>query len=136
MCGIPEEDFEFDFEKDLEDAVNDDQQEAYVFELVIDADDFDRVEIEDDTGDEEVRYANNVNEQCPTFNEMLAEEYLLKQKVVEEKQGDVPVVKESDIIVDRIKWFRDLKSERKFLRPFKFFAQHKVVSMEDIIRWC
>ncbi|MFS7938451.1 hypothetical protein Hanom_Chr05g00439861 [Helianthus anomalus] len=92
MCGIPEEDFEFDFEKDLEDSENDDQQEAYMFELVIDDDDFNRVEFQDDTDDEEVQYANNVNEQFPTFNEMFAEEYLLKQKV-EEKQRDVPVVK-------------------------------------------
>ncbi|MFS8002389.1 hypothetical protein Hanom_Chr13g01201531 [Helianthus anomalus] len=61
-------------------------------------------------------------------------EDILKRKV-EERQGDVPVINEDEIMFDKTKWFKDLKSERKLPRSLKFFTQHKEIFIGDIISW-
>ncbi|XP_022014776.1 glutamic acid-rich protein-like [Helianthus annuus] len=66
--GIPEEEFVFDFEAGLEDMSKEDNESEHVFEPVANADEYDRVEIED-IRDDEIRYANNIDEDLPTFNE-------------------------------------------------------------------
>ncbi|MFS7962182.1 hypothetical protein Hanom_Chr08g00723661 [Helianthus anomalus] len=38
-------------------------------------------------------------------------------------------------IIDRVKWFKELKDERKFLRSLKFFKEHKDIFVRDIISW-
>ncbi|MFS7963221.1 hypothetical protein Hanom_Chr08g00735511 [Helianthus anomalus] len=83
---------------------NDDKQEAYVFQPIPDADEFDSVEIEDDFDDEEVRYATHVNEEFPTFTEMFADEAedTVKRKAEERvKQCKSPHNDKRETLFDR-----------------------------------
>ncbi|MFS7953079.1 hypothetical protein Hanom_Chr07g00614381 [Helianthus anomalus] len=109
-------DFKFDFEEELN-AFDINQQPEYESKYVDEADNYDRVEVEDCT-DEESEFEDTSN--FPTLVEFFSQENRdeLRRKVAE-------------FLKD--KSFEDTK--RKFKRPLKFYKRDRDVSLGDIISW-
>ncbi|KAF5818910.1 hypothetical protein HanXRQr2_Chr02g0071521 [Helianthus annuus] len=131
----------FDFEEDLE-SFDINKQKDYKYDYVEDADQYDRVEVEECSDSEDVPEDTS---KLPTLMEFFAAENReeLRQKVTEavnenmfenlkkdaEKESQSNVEKE-----DRSNWFKD-SHERKFKRPLKFFQRDRTISLGDIISW-
>ncbi|KAJ0883998.1 hypothetical protein HanPSC8_Chr10g0428311 [Helianthus annuus] len=124
-----------DLEADLE-SFDINKQKDYKYNYVEDADQYDRVEVEDGSDNEDV---SEDTSKFPTLMEFFAAENRdeLRQKVTEavndnvfeclrkeaEQKGQSNVEKEGQSSVeeiDRSKWFKD-SHERKFKRPLKYF---------------
>ncbi|MFS7894250.1 hypothetical protein Hanom_Chr00s001439g01682481 [Helianthus anomalus] len=105
-------------------------------EDVLEANDYDRVEEEDSFDGEEVSYSNNKSEAFPTLLEPFEQEVedLINRKA-KEKQDPVPKPTEEEVKRNNEKWFKTIKSKRKFLRSFKFFIQDRGISQGYIISW-
>ncbi|XP_022031498.1 intracellular protein transport protein USO1-like [Helianthus annuus] len=130
-----------DLEADLE-SFDINKQKDYKYNYVEDADQYDRVEVEDGSDNEDVPEDTS---KFPTLMEFFAAENReeLRQKVTEavnekmfenlkkdtEKESQSNVEKE-----DHSKWFKD-SHERKFKRPLKFFQCDRSISLGDIISW-
>ncbi|XP_022013837.1 probable DNA double-strand break repair Rad50 ATPase [Helianthus annuus] len=130
-----------DLEADLE-SFDINKQKDYKYNYVEDADQYDRVEVEDGSDNENVTEDTS---KLPTLMEFFAAEKReeLRQKVTEavnekvfenlkkdtEKESQSNVEKE-----DHSKWFKD-SHERKFKRPLKFFRHDRSISLGDIISW-
>ncbi|XP_022004190.1 microtubule-associated protein RP/EB family member 1-like [Helianthus annuus] len=126
----------FDFEEDLE-SFDINKQQDYKYDYVEEADQYDRVEVEECSDSEDVAEDTS---KFPTLMEFFAAENReeLRQKVTEvvnenvfenlkkdaEKESQSNVEKE-----DRSKWFKD-SHERKFKRPLKYFQCGRIVSQE------
>ncbi|XP_035833195.1 uncharacterized protein LOC110877828 [Helianthus annuus] len=133
MTRIDDPNFKFDFEEELNDFdVN--QQPEYQYKYVEEADNYDRVEVEDCSGEENV---NVDTSNFPTLVEFFSQENIdeLRRKVEEclkDKNFD-GTVKDAHK-EERKKWFRK-STERKFKRPLKFYKRDRDVSLGDIISW-
>ncbi|XP_035840251.1 uncharacterized protein LOC118487476 [Helianthus annuus] len=130
-----------DLEADLE-SFDINKQKDYKYNYVEDADQYDRVEVEDCSDNEDVPEDTS---KLPTLMEFFAAENReeLRQKVTEavnenvfeclrkeaEQESQSNVEKE-----DHSKWFKD-SHERKFKRPLKFFQRDRSISLGDIISW-
>ncbi|KAJ0829147.1 hypothetical protein HanLR1_Chr00c0030g0695341 [Helianthus annuus] len=139
----------FDVEKELE-SFDINKQSDYQYKYVEDADQYDRVEVEECSDSEEV--ADDTSK-LPTLMEFFAAENReeLRQKVSEAVKDNVfeelrketipenqsEVAKEgqsSSEKIDSSKWFK-VSHERKFKRPLKYFQRDRSVSLGDIISW-
>ncbi|XP_022031674.1 glutamic acid-rich protein-like [Helianthus annuus] len=114
----------------------------YKYDYVEDADQYDRVEVEECSNSEDVPEDTS---KLPTLMEFFTAENReeLRQKVTEAVNDNVfenlkkDAEKESQSNVekeDRSKWFKD-SHERKFKRPLKFFQRDRTISLGDIISW-
>ncbi|XP_035843192.1 FK506-binding protein 5-like [Helianthus annuus] len=130
MTRIADPDFKFDFEEELN-AFDINQQPDYVYKYVDEADNYDRVEVEDCSDEEGV---SEDTSNFPTLVEFFSEENRdeLRRKVAEilkDKNFDgttKDLEKE-----ERKKWFRK-DTERKFKRPLKFYKRDRDVSLEEL----
>ncbi|XP_035838210.1 serine/threonine-protein kinase GIN4-like [Helianthus annuus] len=132
---------QIDLEADLE-SFDINKQKDYKYNYVEDADQYDRVEVEDCSDNEDV---SEDTSKLPTLMEFFAAENReeLRQKVNEavnenvfeclrkeaEQESQSNVEKE-----DHSKWFKD-SHERKFKSPLKFFQRDRSISLGDIISW-
>ncbi|MFS7919535.1 hypothetical protein Hanom_Chr03g00213791 [Helianthus anomalus] len=138
--GLNDEDnFTFDFEKDMED---DAPNSEYMFKMVDEADNFNEVVVEDKSeSDQDVSfpYSSKDSEDFPTFTELFRthNEDELKRKVAEKlNTNGVPrTLTKEELREERKKWFKPLVEERKFKRPLKFFTSHSDESLGDILSW-
>ena len=130
-----------DLEADLE-SFDINKQKDYKYNYVEDADQYDRVEVEDGSDNEDVPEDTS---KLPTLMEFFAAENRdeLRQKVTEAVNDNVfeclrkEAEQESQSNVekeDHSKWFKD-NHERKFKRPLKFFQHDRSISLGDIISW-
>ncbi|KAJ0927098.1 hypothetical protein HanRHA438_Chr04g0178821 [Helianthus annuus] len=130
-----------DLEADLE-SFDINKQKDYKYNYVEDADQYDRVEVEDCSDNEDVPEDTS---KLPTLMEFFAAENRdeLRQKVTEAVNDNVfeclrkeaEQVSQSNVEKeDHSKWFKD-SHERKFKRPLKFFQRDRSISLGDIISW-
>ncbi|XP_021991309.1 uncharacterized protein LOC110888075 [Helianthus annuus] len=128
-----------DLEADLE-SFDINKQKDYKYNYVEDADQYDRVEVEDCSDNEDVPEDTS---KLPTLMEFFAAENgdELRQKVTEAVNENVfeclrkeaEQVNQSNVEKeDHSKWFKD-GHERKFKRPLKFFQRDRSISLGDII---
>ncbi|XP_022024970.1 eukaryotic translation initiation factor 5B-like [Helianthus annuus] len=129
----------FDLEEDLE-SFDINKQKDYKYDYVEDADQDDRIEVEDCSDSEDVPEDTS---KLPTLMEFFAAENreALRQKVTEavnenvfeNLKKDAETESQSNVEKeDRSKWFKD-SNERKFKRPLKFFQRDRTISLGDII---
>ncbi|XP_021984658.1 uncharacterized protein LOC110880444 [Helianthus annuus] len=122
MTRMVNPDFKFDFEEEMNaefeeelNAFDINQQLAYEYRYVEEADMYDRVEVEDWTDDE------NRDE--------------LRRKVAEIlKDVNFDGTPKDMATEERKKWFKE-SHERKFKRPLKYYQRDRSVSLGDIISW-
>ncbi|XP_021971806.1 microtubule-associated protein RP/EB family member 1-like [Helianthus annuus] len=133
MTRIVDPDFKFDFEEELN-ALDINQQPEYEYKYVDEADNYDRVEVEDCTDEESV---NEDTSNFPTLVEFFSQENRdeLRGKVAEcLKDKNFDGTTKDPQREERKKWFcKD--TERKFKRPLKFYKRDRDVSLGDIISW-
>ncbi|KAJ0466381.1 hypothetical protein HanPSC8_Chr14g0595601 [Helianthus annuus] len=131
----------FDFEEELE-SFDINKQKDYKYNYVEDADQYDRVEVEDCSDTEDVPEDTL---KLPSLMEFFAAENRdeLRQKVTEAVNENVfeGLRKEAEQEgqssaeeIDRSKWFKN-SHERNFKRPLKYFQRDRSVSLGDIISW-
>ncbi|KAJ0618980.1 hypothetical protein HanHA89_Chr02g0066181 [Helianthus annuus] len=139
----------FDFEEELE-SFDINKQDDYKYKYVEDADQYDRVEVEECSDSEEVP---DDSTKLPTLMEFFAAENReeLRQKVSEAVKDNVfeglreetvpesqsEAAKEgqsSSEKIDSSKWYK-VSHERQFKRPLKYFQRDRSVSLGDIISW-
>ncbi|MFS7992873.1 hypothetical protein Hanom_Chr12g01087401 [Helianthus anomalus] len=123
----------FDSEEELN-AFDMNQQPDYQYKYVEEADNYDRVEVED-RSDEESENVDTSN--FPTlvefFNQANADE--LRRKVAEcLKDKNFDGTTKNAQREEHKKWFRQ-SNERKFKRPLKYYKRDRDVSPGDIISW-
>ncbi|MFS7905017.1 hypothetical protein Hanom_Chr01g00042811 [Helianthus anomalus] len=105
--GIDDDNFNFDFENDIEDA----PIGNYLFKMVDEAGNFNDVVVEDDSGSGQD----------------------IAEKVSE---GGIPrTLTKEELREERKKWFKPMVEERKFKHPLKFFTRHPNKSLGDILSW-
>ncbi|MFS7895876.1 hypothetical protein Hanom_Chr12g01147731 [Helianthus anomalus] len=122
MTHVDENEFKFDFEEELN-KFDINQQHEYQYKYVEDADNYDRVEVENWSDEEQSESVHVDTSNFPTLAEFFsqANEDELRRKVEE-------CVKN--------KSFDEMKdSERKFRRPLKYYKRDREVSLGDIISW-
>ncbi|MFS7936604.1 hypothetical protein Hanom_Chr05g00417541 [Helianthus anomalus] len=106
----------------------------YEYKYVDEADNYDRVEVEDCTDEENV---NEYTSKFPTLVEFFSQENRdeLRRKVTEIlKDKNFDGTTKDPLKEERKKWFRK-NTERKFKRPLKFYKRDRDVSLGDIISW-
>ncbi|XP_022014683.1 FK506-binding protein 5-like [Helianthus annuus] len=133
LTKIDDPDFKFDFEEELN-AFDINQQPEYEYKYVDEADNYDRVEVEDCTDEDSV---NEDTSEFPTLVEFFIQENIdeLRRKVAEilkDKKFDCTTKDPQK--EERKKWFRK-DTERKFKRPLKFYKRDRDVPLGDIISW-
>ncbi|XP_022031057.1 RNA polymerase-associated protein LEO1-like [Helianthus annuus] len=133
MFNVNENEFKFDFEEELN-AFDINQQSEYQYKYVDEADNYDRVEVEDCTVEESV---NEDTSDFPTLVEFFSQENRdeLRRKVAEIlKDKNFDGTTKDPQCEERKKWFRK-SNERKFKRHLKFYKRDRDVSLGDIISW-
>ncbi|XP_021996036.1 FK506-binding protein 5-like [Helianthus annuus] len=133
MTHIDESTFKFDFEEELN-QFDINQQPDYQYKYVEEADNYDRVEVEDCSDEENV---NVDTSDFPTLVEFFSQANIdeLRRRVeecLEDKNFDGTLKDEQR--EERKKRFRK-DIERKFKRPLKFYKRVRAVSLGDIISW-
>ncbi|MFS8006191.1 putative levansucrase [Helianthus anomalus] len=117
----------FDFEEELE-SFDINKQNDYKYNYVEDADQYDRVEVEECSDTEESRQKVTEAVKDNVFEG-------LRKETEPESQSDVAKEGQSSSEeIDRSKWFK-VSHERKFKRPLKYFQRDRSVSLGDIISW-
>ncbi|MFS7934870.1 hypothetical protein Hanom_Chr05g00396721 [Helianthus anomalus] len=130
---IDENEFKFDFEEELN-GFDINQQHEYEYKYVEDADNYDRLEVEDCSDEESV---NVDTSNFPTLVEFFSQADIneLRRKVEEcLKNKKIDGTSKDERREERKKWFRK-DTERKFKRPLKFYKSDREVSLGDIISW-
>ncbi|XP_021997797.1 acidic leucine-rich nuclear phosphoprotein 32-related protein-like [Helianthus annuus] len=133
MTRIDDPNIKFDFEEDLN-AFDMNQQPEYQYKYVEEADNYDRVEVEDCSDEENT---NVDTSKFPTLVEFFSHENVdeLRRKVAEcLKDKNFDWTTKYAQREERKKWFRK-NTERKFKRPLKFYKRDREVSLGDIISW-
>ncbi|XP_022040864.1 probable serine/threonine-protein kinase kinX [Helianthus annuus] len=133
LTRIDDPNFKFDFEDELN-AFDINQQPEYEYKYVDEADNYDRVEVEDCTDDE------SVNEDTSNFPTLV--EFFSQKNVDELRRKFSECLKDTNFDgtvkdaqkEERKKWFRKC-NERKFKRPLKYYKRDRDVSLGDIISW-
>ncbi|MFS7909563.1 hypothetical protein Hanom_Chr02g00096031 [Helianthus anomalus] len=117
MMVIEESEFNFDFEEELNNFdIN--QQPEYQYKYVEEADNYDKVEVEDWSDDEHQ-----------------ADEDELRRKVVESvKNQSFQEMTKEEQREEKNKWFRK-DTDRKYKRPLQYYKSDRDVSLGDIISW-
>ncbi|XP_021974544.1 protein PFC0760c-like [Helianthus annuus] len=131
MTRIDDRTFKFDFEEELN-AFDINQQPDYQYKYVEEADNYDRVEVED-CSDEE-----NVN--ADTSNFLTLVEFFSQENIDELRRKVEECLKDKNFDgttkdaqkEERKKWFRK-SNERKFKWPLKYYKRDRDVSLGDII---
>ncbi|MFS7999543.1 hypothetical protein Hanom_Chr12g01167541 [Helianthus anomalus] len=114
MTHVDENNFEFDFEEELN-QFDINQQPEYQNKYVEEADNYDKVEVEDWSDEDQ---SEN-----------------LRRKVAESvKNKSFCEMSKDEQREERKKWFRK-DTERKFKRPLKYYKRDREVSLGDIISW-
>ncbi|MFS7919292.1 hypothetical protein Hanom_Chr03g00211041 [Helianthus anomalus] len=116
MMVIEESDFNIDFEENLN-KFDINHQPAYQYKYVEETDDYDKMEVEDWSDDDQSENVNVDTTSFPTLAEFFsqANEDELRRKVAES-------------------WFRK-DTERKYKRPLQYYRRDRDVSLGDIICW-
>ncbi|MFS7899517.1 hypothetical protein Hanom_Chr11g01000301 [Helianthus anomalus] len=133
MMHIDDINFKFDFKDELNDFdIN--QQPDYQYKYVEEADNYDRVEVEDCSDEESSENVDTSN--FPTLVEFFSQANIddLRRKVEEclkNKNFDGTAKDESR--EERKKWFRK-DTQRKFKRPLKFYKRDREVNAYAIRR--
>ncbi|MFS7929681.1 hypothetical protein Hanom_Chr04g00335411 [Helianthus anomalus] len=136
MMVIEDSEFNFDFEEELN-KFDINHQLEYQYKYVEDADNYDKVEVEDCSDDDQSENVNVDTSNFPTLVELFrqANEDELKRKIVEcVKNKSFQEMSKDEQCEERKKWFRN-DTERKFKRPLKYYRRDKDVSLGDIISW-
>ncbi|XP_022030490.1 uncharacterized protein DDB_G0283697-like [Helianthus annuus] len=125
--------FKFDFEEELNQFyIN--QQPDYQYKYVEEANNYDRVEVEDCSDEESV---NVDTSDFPTLVEFFSHENIdeLRRRVEEcLKDKNFDGTSKDEQREERKKWFRK-DTERKFKQPLKFYKRDRDVSLGDVISW-
>ncbi|KAM0063800.1 hypothetical protein Hdeb2414_s0003g00095181 [Helianthus debilis subsp. tardiflorus] len=136
MTHVDVNNFNFDFEDELN-QFDINQQPEYQYKYVEDADNYDRVEVEDCSDEEQ---SENVNVDTSEFLTLVefssqANEDELRRKVAESvKNKSFHEKLMNERREERKKWFRKY-TERKFKRPLKYYKRDREISLGDIISW-
>ncbi|MFS7987654.1 hypothetical protein Hanom_Chr11g01025431 [Helianthus anomalus] len=136
MTYVDENEFKFDFEEELN-KFDINQQPEYQYKYVEDADNYDRVEVEDCSDEEQSESIHVDTSNFPTLAEFFsqANEDDLRRKVAESvKNKSFYEMSKDEQREERKKWFRK-GTERKFKRPLKYYKRDREVSLGDIISW-
>ncbi|MFS7912289.1 hypothetical protein Hanom_Chr02g00128281 [Helianthus anomalus] len=136
MTHVDENELKFDFEEELK-KFDINQQREYKYKYVEDADNYDKVEVEDCSDEEQFESIHVDTSNFPTLAEFFsqANEDELRRKVTESvKSKSFHEMSKDEQREERKKWFRK-DSERKFKRPLKFHKRDREVSLGDIISW-
>ncbi|KAJ0539150.1 hypothetical protein HanHA300_Chr08g0283091 [Helianthus annuus] len=118
ITHVDENEFKFDFEEELN-KFDINQQPEYQYKYVEDADNYDRVEVEDWSDEEHSESVHVDTSNFPTLAEFFsqANEDELRRKVAESvKNKSFSEMSKDEQREERKKWFRK-DSERKFKRP-------------------
>ncbi|XP_022015099.1 protein PFC0760c-like [Helianthus annuus] len=136
MMHVEESEFNFDFEEELNEFdIN--HQPAYQYKYVEEADNYDKVEVEDWSDDDQSENVNVNTSSFPTLAELFsqANEGELRRKVAESvKNKSFKEMSKEEQREERKKWFRK-DTERKFKRPLQYYRRDRDVSLGDIISW-
>ncbi|MFS7909440.1 hypothetical protein Hanom_Chr01g00094641 [Helianthus anomalus] len=107
--GLNDENFNFDFEKDIEDA----PIGEYIFKMVDEADNFNEVVVEDDSEsnqDVSFHYSSKDSEDFPTFAKLFRtlNKYELRRKVAKKisTHGAPRTFSKEELREERKKWFK------------------------------
>ncbi|XP_022014813.1 uncharacterized protein LOC110914321 [Helianthus annuus] len=136
MTHIEDNEFNFDFEEELN-KFDINQQPEYQYKYVEDVDNYDKVEVEDWSDEDQSENINVDTSSFPTLAEFFsqANEDELRRKVVESvKNKSFQEMSKEEQHEERKKWFR-IDTERKFKRPLKYYKTDREVSLGDIISW-
>ncbi|XP_035843913.1 FK506-binding protein 5-like [Helianthus annuus] len=136
MMVIEESDFNFDFEEELN-KFDINQQPEYQYKYVEEADNYDKVEIEEWSEDDQSENVNVDTSSFPTLAEFFSQENEdeLRRKVAESvKNKSFQEMSKEEQREERKKWFRK-DTERKFKRPLQYYRSDKDVSLGNIISW-
>ncbi|XP_022015044.1 eukaryotic translation initiation factor 5B-like [Helianthus annuus] len=136
MMHIDESEFNFDFEKELNEFdIN--HQPEYQYKYVEEADNYDKVEVEDWSDDDQNENVNVDTSSFPTLAEFFsqANEDELRRKVAESvKSKSFKEMSKEEQLEERKKWSRK-DTYRKYKRPLKYYKRDRDVSLGDIISW-
>ncbi|KAJ0941315.1 hypothetical protein HanRHA438_Chr02g0093161 [Helianthus annuus] len=136
MTHVEDIDFKFDFEDELN-KFDINQQPDYQYKYVEETDNYDRVEVEDWSDEDQSESAHGDTTNFPTLAEFFgqANEDVLRRKVEEcVKNKSFDEMSKDERREERKKWFRK-DYERKFKRPLKYYKRDREVSLGDIISW-
>ncbi|MFS7979690.1 hypothetical protein Hanom_Chr10g00930671 [Helianthus anomalus] len=136
MTHVDDNEFNFDFEEELN-KFDINQRPEYQYKYVEDADNYDRVEVEDCSDEDQSRNVNVDTSSYPTLAELFrqANEDELRRKVAESmKNKSFHEMTKEENCEERKKWlWKD--TERKFKRPLQYYRRDRDVSLGDIISW-
>ncbi|XP_021971948.1 glutamic acid-rich protein-like [Helianthus annuus] len=136
MMNVEENEFNFDFEKELNEFdIN--HQPAYQYKYVEEADNYDKVEVEDWSDDDQSKNVDSDTSSFPTLAELFsqANEDELRRKVAESvKSKSFREMSKEEQREERKKWFR-MDTERKYKRPIQYYRRDRDVSLGYIISW-
>ncbi|MFS7897022.1 hypothetical protein Hanom_Chr13g01213031 [Helianthus anomalus] len=136
MMHVDENEFEFDFEEELNNFdIN--QQPEYQYKYVEDADNYEKVEVEDWSDEDQSESINVDTSSFPTLAKFFsqANEDELRRKVAESVKNKIfSEMSKDEQREERKKWFRK-DTERMFKLPLKYYKRDKEVSLGDIISW-
>ncbi|KAJ0730647.1 hypothetical protein HanOQP8_Chr07g0242611 [Helianthus annuus] len=134
MTHVDENEFKFDFEEELN-KFDINQQPEYQYKYVEDADNYDRVEVEDWSDEDQSENVHVDTSSFPTLAEFFsqANEDVLRRKVAESvKNKSFSEMSKDEQREERKKWFRK-NTKIKFKRPLKYYKRDREVSLGDII---
>ncbi|KAJ0920343.1 hypothetical protein HanRHA438_Chr05g0240271 [Helianthus annuus] len=136
MMHIEEGEFNFDFEEEVNEfGIN--HQPAYQYKYVEEADNYDKVEVEDWSDDDQSKNVDSDTSSFPNLAELFsqANEDELRRKVAESvKSKSFKEMSKEEQREERKKWFRK-DTERKYKRPLQYYRRDRDVSLGDIISW-
>ncbi|MFS7912020.1 hypothetical protein Hanom_Chr02g00124941 [Helianthus anomalus] len=129
MTHVEDINFNFDFEEELN-KFDINQQPDYQYKYVEEADNYDRVEVEDWSDEDQFESAHVDTYNFPTLAEFFsqAKEDELRRKAEEYvKKKSFDEMSKDECHEERKKWFRK-NTERKFKRPLKYYQKDREVS--------
>ncbi|MFS7905315.1 hypothetical protein Hanom_Chr01g00046221 [Helianthus anomalus] len=122
MMVIEDSEFNFDFEEELN-KFDINHQPEYQYKYVEDADNYDKMEVEDWSDDDQSKMLIQANEDE------------LRRKVAESVNNkSFKEMSKEEQHEERKKWFKK-DTERKFKRPPQYYRRDRNVSLGDIISW-
>ncbi|MFS7997625.1 hypothetical protein Hanom_Chr12g01143971 [Helianthus anomalus] len=136
MMVIDDSKFKFDFEEELN-KFDINLQPEYQYKYVEDADNYDRVEVEDCSDEDQSENVNFDTSSYPTLAELFCQvtEDELRRKVAESvKNKSFQEMSKDEQRKERKKWFKR-DTERKFKRPLQYYRRDIDFSLGDIISW-
>ncbi|XP_021975258.1 glutamic acid-rich protein-like [Helianthus annuus] len=136
MMHVDENEFKVDFEEELN-QFDINQHPEYQYKYVEEADNYDKVEVEDWSDEGQSENVSVDTSSFPTLEEFFsqANEDELRRKVAESvKNKSFHEISKDEQREERKNWFKK-DTERKFRRPLKYYKRDREVSFGDIISW-